>query len=225
MAARVIVSAAICPRASRRPTGPGQPSRTARLPPRAAIVTSVIGRQDWSATPAFDHAIAGLGDCKSCHAVQSATQTDWSGGSFSHVPAPTTCIGCHLAQRPVTATTSGFDHSKTALAIAWTVTRVPGSHGRVRPAMITARSRREPAATAATRPSARPPPSTFPGPATRPIRINSCIQWWPLPIAGPATSIQASPGPRGLFAQPESGAMHGLSPESASRWPCRLTRL
>lgn len=63
-------------------------------------------------TPAFDHAISGLGDCKSCHAPQSATQADWSGGSFSHVPAPTTCIGCHLAQRPVAVTSSGFDHSK-----------------------------------------------------------------------------------------------------------------
>ena len=32
------------------------------------------------------HNGAGLGDCKSCHIVFSATQTDWSGGSFSHIP-------------------------------------------------------------------------------------------------------------------------------------------
>jgi hypothetical protein len=63
-------------------------------------------------TPAFDHAIAGLGDCKSCHAVKSATQTDWSGGNFSHTPAPATCIDCHLAQRPLSVTANGFDHSK-----------------------------------------------------------------------------------------------------------------
>ncbi len=62
-------------------------------------------------TPSFDHAIAGTGDCKSCHAVKSATQTDWRGGTFSHNPLPTTCIDCHLAQRPVTLTSSGFDHS------------------------------------------------------------------------------------------------------------------
>ena len=62
-------------------------------------------------SPSFDHAIAGTGDCKSCHAVKSATQTDWRGGTFSHNPVPATCIDCHLAQRPVTLTSSGFDHS------------------------------------------------------------------------------------------------------------------
>lgn len=62
-------------------------------------------------TPPFDHAIAGLGDCKSCHAVQSASKNDWTGGSFSHSPAPATCIGCHLAQRPATVTAGGFDHA------------------------------------------------------------------------------------------------------------------
>ncbi len=61
--------------------------------------------------PAFDHAIAGLGDCKSCHAPLSATKTNWSGGSFNHVPTPTTCIGCHLGQRPVAPTSSGFNHA------------------------------------------------------------------------------------------------------------------
>jgi hypothetical protein len=61
--------------------------------------------------PAFDHAIAGLGDCKSCHVVKSATQTDWTGGSFDHNPAPTTCIDCHLAQRPAAVTDTGFDHA------------------------------------------------------------------------------------------------------------------
>ncbi len=63
-------------------------------------------------SPAFDHAIAGLGDCKSCHAVKSATKTDWRGGAFSHSPTPETCIDCHLAQRPATPTGSGFDHLK-----------------------------------------------------------------------------------------------------------------
>lgn len=62
-------------------------------------------------TPAFDHAIAGTGDCKSCHAPPGATQTDWSGGNFSHSPAPSTCIDCHLADRPVGPTTGGFDHA------------------------------------------------------------------------------------------------------------------
>ncbi len=66
-------------------------------------------------SPPFDHAIAGLGDCKACHAVKSATQVDWRGGSFSHNPAPATCIDCHLGRRPATVTSSGFDHSKGGL--------------------------------------------------------------------------------------------------------------
>jgi hypothetical protein len=77
-------------------------------------------------TPAFDHAIAGMGDCKSCHVVQSPTKNDWTGGSFTHVPAPTTCIGCHLPQRPVTLTSSGFDHAKNGTGDCADCHRDPG---------------------------------------------------------------------------------------------------
>lgn len=59
-------------------------------------------------TPAFDHSIAGMGDCKSCHLDPGGT---WAGGQFDHIPAPTSCIDCHLAQRPLTLTSSGFNHS------------------------------------------------------------------------------------------------------------------
>lgn len=62
-------------------------------------------------TPAFDHSIAGMGDCKACHAPYSATKTDWRGGNFDHNPAPATCIDCHLAQRPALPTASGFNHA------------------------------------------------------------------------------------------------------------------
>ncbi|MEO8444167.1 MAG: hypothetical protein ABI567_04065, partial [Gammaproteobacteria bacterium] len=63
-------------------------------------------------TPPFNHAVAGTGDCKSCHLVFSATQTDWTGGSFSHSPAPTNCIDCHLGIRPVGPVgTPAFDHA------------------------------------------------------------------------------------------------------------------
>jgi hypothetical protein len=63
-------------------------------------------------TPPFDHSIAGTGDCKSCHQPYSASKTDWTGGSFSHSPAPTSCIDCHLGIRPVGPSgTSAFDHA------------------------------------------------------------------------------------------------------------------
>jgi hypothetical protein len=83
-------------------------------PTPASCLSCHIGDRPTGAVgnPAFDHAIAGTGDCKSCHAVKSATKNDWTGGNFSHNPAPATCIDCHLAQRPVTVTASGFDHSK-----------------------------------------------------------------------------------------------------------------
>jgi hypothetical protein len=63
-------------------------------------------------TPLFDHANGGMGDCKSCHQVYSATRTDWSGDSFSHSPAPASCDDCHLAIRPVgPAGNRAFDHA------------------------------------------------------------------------------------------------------------------
>ena len=35
--------------------------------------------------------------------MKSATKTDWTGGSFSHVPKPTTCASCHNGQKPAAA--------------------------------------------------------------------------------------------------------------------------
>ena len=49
------------------------------------------------------HTTQGAGDCASCHAIKSATQTDWTGGTFSHAPKPTTCAGCHTADKPAAA--------------------------------------------------------------------------------------------------------------------------
>ena len=53
--------------------------------------------------PPFSHTTYGMGDCKSCHAMKSATKTDWTGGAFTHVPKPATCAGCHNAQKPAPA--------------------------------------------------------------------------------------------------------------------------
>lgn len=47
--------------------------------------------------PPFSHAQGGSGDCASCHKSPGVT---WAGGSYNHVPAPTTCIGCHIGRRP-----------------------------------------------------------------------------------------------------------------------------
>jgi Class III cytochrome C family len=52
-------------------------------------------------SPAFNHGIAGLGDCATCHKNPGVV---WSGASFSHVPTPAACISCHLATRPLAAT-------------------------------------------------------------------------------------------------------------------------
>ncbi len=86
------------------------------VPTPAACITCHAGDRPAGpvGNPAFDHAIAGMGDCKSCHTVTVAhpVQANWAGGNFSHVPAPTTCIECHINQRPVVLTASGFDHSK-----------------------------------------------------------------------------------------------------------------
>jgi hypothetical protein len=35
--------------------------------------------------------------------MKSATQTDWTGGNFTHVPKPATCAGCHNSQKPAAA--------------------------------------------------------------------------------------------------------------------------
>jgi hypothetical protein len=68
-------------------------------------------------TPAFDHANGGTGDCVSCHTQLGVT---WSGGTYNHSPAPTSCLGCHSAKMPsaATVTPSGatrdqFYHSAT----------------------------------------------------------------------------------------------------------------
>ena len=51
-------------------------------------------------SPVFDHALGGSGDCVACHAVMSATKTDWTGGSFTHTSAITSCASCHTGDRP-----------------------------------------------------------------------------------------------------------------------------
>lgn len=74
-------------------------------------------------TPPFDHAIAGKGDCVSCHKQPGVT---WSGASFSHSnPVPTTCIGCHLSKRP-SAVVNGFDHSVSGTGDCVTCHKQPG---------------------------------------------------------------------------------------------------
>jgi hypothetical protein len=49
-------------------------------------------------TPPFNHANGGMGDCVSCHKNPGVS---WTGGSFSHTPAPTQCLSCHAGKRPV----------------------------------------------------------------------------------------------------------------------------
>jgi nitrate/TMAO reductase-like tetraheme cytochrome c subunit len=116
MASRTTPEAAVIARVvTHSPGGPGGAMAPSRTHPRrrtVRVVMLVVARRAWSVHRRFDHAIAGTGDCKSCHAVQSATQRDWSGGSFSHSPAPTACIDCHLGIRPVgPAGTPPFDHA------------------------------------------------------------------------------------------------------------------
>ncbi len=61
----------------------------------------------------FDHKIAGMGDCKSCHKNPGVA---WTGASFTHSPTPGTCIDCHLSKRPTgLAGSPPFDHSKGGL--------------------------------------------------------------------------------------------------------------
>ena len=55
------------------------------------------------------------GDCVSCHIVKSATQTDWTGGSFSHSPVPGSCTTCHAITIPAPGA-SAFDHSQPGLS-------------------------------------------------------------------------------------------------------------
>jgi len=60
-----------------------------------------------SGTQVYDHAVSGTGDCVNCHQHAGVT---WSGGNYSHNPTPTTCISCHINQRP-TGVVQGFDHA------------------------------------------------------------------------------------------------------------------
>ncbi len=45
----------------------------------------------------YDHANGGAGDCVSCHvSVPANIGLNWTGGSFGHTPAPTSCNTCHM---------------------------------------------------------------------------------------------------------------------------------
>ncbi len=55
----------------------------------------------------FNHqTMGGTGDCASCH----TSKTTWSGGNYSHSPAPTSCNSCHLADKPTTVINK-MDHA------------------------------------------------------------------------------------------------------------------
>ena len=58
----------------------------------------------------MNHSHAGLPDCISCHAANAGSI--WSGATYSHSPAPTSCQDCHEAQRPSGPIgNTGFDHA------------------------------------------------------------------------------------------------------------------
>lgn len=59
----------------------------------------------------MDHSMVGSTDCRTCHSNQIGVS--WSGGTFSHTPAPASCQNCHQNKRP-TGVVSGFDHASTA---------------------------------------------------------------------------------------------------------------
>ena len=57
----------------------------------------------------FDHARVQAADCAGCHQQPGIT---WSGGSYSHQPAPTACSACHASDRPAARVgTTNFSHT------------------------------------------------------------------------------------------------------------------
>ena len=176
-------------------------------------------------TPPFDHALAGMGDCKSCHLPKSATQTDWTGGSFSHSPAPATCIDCHLADRPATVV-NGFDHSATGTGDCVDCHHSPGvtwaggtgfDHNALAPATRcdSCHAAQRPAAAINVAWTGHPNnPNKFLHSVVVSIDCKACHM--------DAGGVWAG---WGLHAQPESGSMQCLSFESASRWTRWFTSL
>ncbi len=57
----------------------------------------------------FLHSPYGTGECNTCH---TRTGVAWSGGIYSHQPAPATCVSCHAADRPA-STVNGFSHTQS----------------------------------------------------------------------------------------------------------------
>ena len=73
-----------------------------------------VGMVGTYGTSQFDHSLGGgTGDCVTCHTLIPANiGVQWAGGYYSHSPAPTTCITCHIKDRPVgPAGTQMFDHA------------------------------------------------------------------------------------------------------------------
>jgi len=57
------------------------------------------------------------GDCVNCYIEEGAgtpPQTDWTGGKYSHNPAPASCATCHEITKPA-GVVAGFDHSQAGL--------------------------------------------------------------------------------------------------------------
>lgn len=66
-------------------------------PPPTTCISCHINKRPTTIVQGFDHSIAGMGDCVSCHHSGGVT---WADGAFNHSPRPVSCAGCHENQRP-----------------------------------------------------------------------------------------------------------------------------
>jgi hypothetical protein len=82
--------------------------------PAAAVRTTGVSTDNRTYQNDYLHSQVS-GDCVACHAVKSATQADWTGGTYSHNPVPTQCTTCHAVTKPA-ANASSFDHTLPGLA-------------------------------------------------------------------------------------------------------------
>ena len=103
-------SAAMRQRARRKMTGlvPASAMYRSRRParvatsaqkPSAAVRNTGVSTDGRSYQNDYLHSQVS-GDCVACHAVKSATKTDWTGGNYSHSPVPGTCTTCHAVTKP-----------------------------------------------------------------------------------------------------------------------------
>ncbi len=85
-------------------------------PAPTTCISCHINKRPSTIINGFDHSIAGMGDCVSCHHSGGVT---WADGAFAHSPRPVSCAGCHEGQRPTNNTgwvgytpTKPFDFTK-----------------------------------------------------------------------------------------------------------------